>query len=1244
MGRRSLGPPRGAGSQNSPYTSNEGLPIEREMDAPAELSSRLIGSIFVEKGLITQDQLDTALRMQQETGERLGEIVVGEFGVPRLELASVLAEQWAEHERIPEVPQASTLLAAGPADAPGAPAPLGEPLLRRPIGEIFVERGFVTDEQLRSAVELQLKTGQRLGEVLVEQGVLSRLDLASALAEQWSNLQRTGQLPAVAERSMSQSVAGPSAPAADDGALAARIAALEEAVASAVVVRAELDAVAGDVRGELSALEERLSEARPRSASEVAAITSQIDSVREVLEERARALGALEERAVDASQLTELGERVQAELAALGERIDVLAADTRPADALERLGARLDGMTEQQASANEMLQALRDRAEQLGSAVAEAQARPIDPELAAKVDAVAGQAEAAQSGLASLASRFDEIGALSARIDGVAAQLPGMDVVDELRRSLTELSDQAAANADRPDQIAALGARLDQLSAQLEDLAGRIAGAAAPVAELEVGLDAVGRRLDELGLEPVGVDLGPVEGRLAALEETTRAAAELRSRIDSLEGRAGQEVRAHDIEILGSRLGELEEQVGASADADALRAELRSATEASAAARASLEESLTSRIHEIVGATSPATDELAALRLRVDEIAAQRAVGDRAEAVAIDDLRCGLDEVRMTISELGELSRRIELLEAAPSPDAALAPRFDAIEEAAARLSAVEERLDDLAGSSATRRELNARIDSLEARVAGAAGEDALQSLRDEHADRLVALQQSIDDSRAGAAQAADGLTRRVDESLGGLHDEIGAHGQRLDERLADLDSDVGAIRSEVAEIAGAVGDRDEWREGVEAGLSTRVDGLEEQLAGAARTAGDQAAALGSLEEGVDELRGRVDELHTLRADDAEGARITGADLAARIDDVAHRLAENAATAEGGLRHELEQLASRLAEAEATSTGAKETARGEIERLFSSVSWRLEQVEGALAEASPSTGLEMIEHLEQRLDAQAAQAEEQVRVTEKALRKGSRPSGRSWPRPTPRIPIREMHCDARSSASARRSPKPISGSQPRTPRRSTVLHLLLRRSSSRSPRPTRATGWSSSRVRRRMWGPRSRSRRTKACSSSRASEVAAAARCAAMCLSRPRVGLSLAGGGRRSPTLCSRAFDGGRGTPRPYAGQKSSSISVSSRGSPSRRCAAITSSTSSGPSFTPTPDLRRDANDGAGRRVDDVVVQLELQRARQDEVDLPASCGDARTSPCLRLRRHPAPTSAACSASIEYVSSRISPG
>ena len=69
------------------------------MTDPAALSSALIGEIFVERGHITHDQLEEALVAQAETGELLGEILVGRFGVPRVELAGVLAEQWAMMER-----------------------------------------------------------------------------------------------------------------------------------------------------------------------------------------------------------------------------------------------------------------------------------------------------------------------------------------------------------------------------------------------------------------------------------------------------------------------------------------------------------------------------------------------------------------------------------------------------------------------------------------------------------------------------------------------------------------------------------------------------------------------------------------------------------------------------------------------------------------------------------------------------------------------------------------------------------------------------------------------------------------------------------------------------------------------------------------------------------------------------------------------------------------------------------------
>ena len=68
----------------------------------------------------------------------------------------------------------------------GSPAPVTPSLRgsrRSRLGQLMVERGMVTEEQLDTALEEQQSTGNRLGETLVEQGVLSSVDLAAVLAD-----------------------------------------------------------------------------------------------------------------------------------------------------------------------------------------------------------------------------------------------------------------------------------------------------------------------------------------------------------------------------------------------------------------------------------------------------------------------------------------------------------------------------------------------------------------------------------------------------------------------------------------------------------------------------------------------------------------------------------------------------------------------------------------------------------------------------------------------------------------------------------------------------------------------------------------------------------------------------------------------------------------------------------------------------------------------------------------------------
>ncbi len=136
------------------------------MNVAETLTARLIGTVFVERGLLSESQIRVALEIQRETGQQLGQILVERFGVSRQELASVVAEQWAEFGR------------SGPDVDPS------ENESWRRLGDIFVERGFVTPEQLEQALARQRETGERVGEALVAQGSISKFELAGALAEQ----------------------------------------------------------------------------------------------------------------------------------------------------------------------------------------------------------------------------------------------------------------------------------------------------------------------------------------------------------------------------------------------------------------------------------------------------------------------------------------------------------------------------------------------------------------------------------------------------------------------------------------------------------------------------------------------------------------------------------------------------------------------------------------------------------------------------------------------------------------------------------------------------------------------------------------------------------------------------------------------------------------------------------------------------------------------------------------------------
>jgi hypothetical protein len=210
-------------------------------------------------------------------------------------------------------------------------------------------------------------------------------------------------------------------------------------------------------------------------------------------------------------------------------------------------------------------------------------------------------------------------------------------------------------------------------------------------------------------------------------------------------------------------------------------------------------------------------------------------------------------------------------------------------------------------------------------------------------------------------------LGARIDELLGMRSVDLHA-GRLADERLAEHLEVIAELRENDAEVA--------QRETAE--LASRLDAV----AGALRA--DSAGAR-EIAEGVN---AQLEDVRRQRGEDAASAELAGAELAARVDDLAMRTAESARDVEQGLRDELFALAARVEGQDAAEIEARDELRGELERLASSMGWRLERIEESLATDDSAALRETVADIERRLEGQSALGQEQVRATERALRKG----------------------------------------------------------------------------------------------------------------------------------------------------------------------------------------------------------------------------------------------------------------
>jgi chaperonin cofactor prefoldin len=129
-----------------------------------EVPYRRIGSILVEHGLITQEQLVQALDEQERSGRLLGEILVSSFGVTRVALADALAEQWQEANRT---------------HSGGDVAPTGTDGAGRLTDEDDLR--VLLDEAEAARAELEVRTEELSRRLATLEGVVS--EVTNALAE-----------------------------------------------------------------------------------------------------------------------------------------------------------------------------------------------------------------------------------------------------------------------------------------------------------------------------------------------------------------------------------------------------------------------------------------------------------------------------------------------------------------------------------------------------------------------------------------------------------------------------------------------------------------------------------------------------------------------------------------------------------------------------------------------------------------------------------------------------------------------------------------------------------------------------------------------------------------------------------------------------------------------------------------------------------------------------------------------------
>jgi hypothetical protein len=685
-----------------------------------DTQTELLGPLLVEENLLVPEQLDLALKFAESTGLPLDQIVVAEFAVPQPDISRLLTQLNGDTHVTEESEVEPAVI------VPPVP-PLGF-RIRRPIGQIFVDLGFITTDDREAALEVQRESGALLGEILVEQGKLTRLELANALSEHWASFTTEGVSTPRHKPSLtvvppangsSPSLAAPeiadlrrsldefeAARVADAKAAEARIAAIDEALAALVPSDDEEFRRAMTERLQELASRVEATEIGPTGAVDLEARLDELAGSTSELRAELEAFASRPAEVEPSEDVSELKQRIDALAKALDDRLTALASELRDENGIrtDEIAARLRAQSEELAASmsisrdddlNETLRADADAARRANDELHEkldelmaARATDIEATKAAQAQATHAAAETARIEHA-LRSELEALASLQAGAEAAESVNELKQTIQALaettdERIATLATDLRAESATRTDEIRRVDEFEQTVAAIAEGLKKQtehVERAHTANAKADTTSNArLSERLDELvalrAADAEAIQVARAEAG-AASAETVRIEEALRSELDALAARRAEAEPAESVKELAQTIDALaqamDDRLGA------LAAELRAETAASredtlsqvlarsdelAASVDAIRETATGRQAETRRIGDRLADESRSLAARVDELVDRWADGVEAAEVAQERGAAEISRVEQALmASLAELTVQVAGLE-----------------------------------------------------------------------------------------------------------------------------------------------------------------------------------------------------------------------------------------------------------------------------------------------------------------------------------------------------------------------------------------------------------------------------------------------------------------------------------------------------------------------------------------------------------------------------------------------------